>query len=43
MKVKKLVKKMYEAILRHDVVEEKKIWMKTLQKSLKHKNTHIIR
>lgn len=43
MKMKKLVKKMYEAILRKDVKTEKKLWLKSLKKSLKHKKTHIIK
>ena len=43
MKIKNLVQKMYEAILEKDTETEKKIWFKTLKKSLKHKKTHIIR
>ncbi len=34
---------MYEAIIRHDKEEEKKLWLKSLKKSLKHKNTVAIR
>lgn len=41
--MKKLTKKMYEAILRNDKAEEKKLWLKSLKKSLKHKNTVIIK
>jgi hypothetical protein len=43
MKVRKIVKKMYQAILRHDQVTEKKLWLKALKKSLKHKHTQIVR
>jgi len=42
MKTKKLVKKMYEALVTHDRVKEKKLWMKALKKSLEHKHTHVI-
>ena len=42
MKTKKLVKKMYEALVTHDKVKEKKLWFKALKKSLKHKHTHVI-
>jgi hypothetical protein len=43
MKVKKLALKMYEAILNKDKEAEKDLWLKSLKKSLKHKNTHIIK
>lgn len=43
MKVRKIVKKMYEAILNHNQKKEKKLWFKALKKSLKHKNTHAIK
>ena len=43
MKVQKIVKKMYEAIIRKDDKTEKKLWLKSLKKSLKHKKTHIIK
>jgi len=43
MKVRKLVRKIYEACFNHDVDSEKKIWLKLLKKSLKHKRTHLIR
>lgn len=43
MKVQKIVKKMYQAILAHDLVKEKKLWLKTLKKSLKHKHTEVVR
>jgi hypothetical protein len=37
MKVKKIVAKMYQAIIDKDTKLEKKLWMKALKKSLKHK------
>jgi hypothetical protein len=43
MKVKTLVKKMYQAILNHNEKKEKKLWFKALKKSLKHKNTQAIK
>lgn len=43
MKVKKLIKKMYAAILIRDLEKEKKLYLKMLKKSLKHKNTTISR
>jgi hypothetical protein len=43
MKVRKIVKKMYQAILNHDKVKEKKLWFKALKKSLKHKHTQMVR
>ena len=43
MKLRKLRKKMYKAIFAHDVVKEKKVWVKILKKSLKHKHTEDIR
>ena len=43
MKVKKLVMKMYLACINHDRVKEKKLWLKALKKSLKHKNTNVVR
>ena len=39
MKLRKLRKKLYVAIFRHDVKREKKIWYKILKKSIKHKHT----
>lgn len=42
MKVKKIIKKMYEACVNHDTVKEKKLWLKALRKSLKHKHTEVI-
>jgi hypothetical protein len=43
MKVRKIVKKMYQAILNHDQKQEKKFWFKALKKSLKHKHTQAVR
>jgi hypothetical protein len=43
MKTKKLIKKIYEAILQNDKEEEKKLWFKSLKKSLKHKKTFVIK
>lgn len=43
MKVKKLIKKMYRAIIVHNEKQEKKLWFKALKKSLKHKHTHAIK
>jgi len=41
MKLKKLNRKMYLACVRHDKKTQKKLWLKILQKSLKHKKTQI--
>jgi hypothetical protein len=43
MKVKKLVREMYKAILTGDREKEKELWLKTLHKSLDNKNTHVIK
>ena len=43
MKVKKLIKKMYGAILVHNLKREKKLYKKLLKKSLKGKNTTVVR
>ncbi len=43
MKVKRILKKMYEACFKHDTAEEKKMWFKALKKSFNHKNTHAIK
>lgn len=43
MKVKKLIQKMYEAIVKKDSETERKLWDKALKKSLKHKKTHAIK
>lgn len=43
MKVQKIVKKMYQACIHHDKNKEKKLWLKALKKSLKHKRTHVVK
>lgn len=43
MKVKKIVKKMYKAILTRDLDQEKKLWFKALKKSMNNKHTQVIR
>jgi hypothetical protein len=42
MKIKKLIRKMYLACLKHQKNKQKKLWFKTLKKSLQHKKTQII-
>jgi hypothetical protein len=39
MKLRKLRKKMYKAIFKHDIIKEKRVWLKILKKSSKHKHT----
>ena len=43
MKVRKIIKKMYQAIIDGDVATEKILWLKTIRKSLKGKRTHGIK
>lgn len=43
MKVKTIMKKMYEACIAHDVEEEKRLWLKAIKKSLKGKHTQGIK
>ena len=43
MKVQKLVQKLHKACLEHNTEKEKKIWFKILNKSLKNKNTQIVK
>lgn len=43
MKLKEIIKKMYKACIEHDLIKEKKLWLKALRKSLKHKKTHVIK
>ena len=43
MKIKKLIKKMYQACIEHDTIKEKKLWLKAIKKSLNGKDTHIIK
>ena len=42
MKVKKLIKKLYSAIIAKDKLLESKIYQKILKKSLKKKKTYIV-
>ena len=42
MKVKKLVRKMYLACVRHQKNKQKKLWKEAIKKSLKHKKTQVI-
>lgn len=43
MKVQKLVRKMYRAILQNDQDREKELYLKLLKKSVKHKRTYAVR
>jgi hypothetical protein len=43
MKVRKLIKKYYEAIIEGNKQKEKRLWIKSLKKSLKGKHTEVIR
>jgi ribosomal protein S20 len=43
MKVRKLVRKFYEAIFKGDKEEQKRLWEKSLKKSLKGKRTQVIK
>lgn len=43
MKVRKLVKKYYEAIFNGDKAEEQRLYKKSFKKSLKGKRTQVIR
>jgi hypothetical protein len=43
MKVTKIIKKMYGAILVHNLKKEKKLYKKLLKKSLKGKNTTAVK
>ena len=43
MKVKKLIKKMYKAIIRSEKEKERKFYFKILKKSLKHKHTYAVK
>ena len=42
MKVNKLIRKMYKAILKGDKNKERRLWLKTLRKSLKNKRTQAV-
>ena len=39
MKLRELRQKLYRAIFAHDSAKEKKVWLKILKKSYKHKHT----
>lgn len=43
MKIKKLMKELYKACIEGDTVREKILWLKTIKKSLKGKNTQGIK
>ena len=43
MKLRKLRKNLYKAICEHKLDKEKKVWLKILKKSVKHKHTEDIR
>ena len=43
MKVKKLIMKYYESIFEGNKQKEKRLWIKSLKKSLKGKHTEVIR
>lgn len=43
MKVRKLIKKMYEAIIRGDKATESKLYKRITKKSLEHKHTEAVR
>jgi hypothetical protein len=42
MKVKKLIKKYFEALVTHNNSKQKDLYFKILRKSLKHKHTEVI-
>lgn len=42
MKTKKLIKKLYKAILKHNRLKEAKVYRKLLKKSIKHKHTEVV-
>jgi len=43
MKVKELIKKLYKAEVQHNMAKAKKLWLKLLKKSLKHKHTEAVK
>jgi len=43
MKTKKLISKLYASCIAHDKEREKKFWMKLLKKSLKGRDTKVVR
>ena len=42
MKTKKLIKRMYKAIINHNLKKEAKLYKRLLKKSFKHKNTSVV-
>jgi len=42
MKIKKLIEKLNKAELEHNIEKCKKLWLKAIKKSLKHKHTEPI-
>jgi hypothetical protein len=42
MKLRKIKTKLFRACFEHDKVKEKKLWLKALRKSIKHKHTESI-
>ena len=42
MKTKKLIKKLYRATLDRNPVDERRVWLKLIRKSLKHKHTESV-
>jgi hypothetical protein len=42
MKVNKLIRRMYKAILKGNKAKEKRLWIKSLRKSIKHKHTEAV-
>jgi hypothetical protein len=43
MTVKNLIRKYYHSILNHDSKKEKKYYLKLIRKSLRHKNTVLVK
>lgn len=42
MKTKNLIKKYYKAIIKGNRGKQRRLWLKALRKSLKHKRTQVI-
>lgn len=43
MKTKNIIREMYRACIDHDIKQEKRLYLKLLKKSLKHKKTHVVK